>query len=65
MEDYEDIRQFDLLDNSAKLIYIYLSSLLNDKIPVDAVQFLKSIPNVKSIDVVVFCSFTSDINRYF
>ncbi len=63
MDDYEDIRQFSLKSNSTKLLYTYLSTLKNDKIPMQALDFLKDLPDLKSIDVVVFWSYASNTNR--
>ncbi|CAF4539411.1 unnamed protein product, partial [Rotaria sp. Silwood2] len=39
--EYQDIKQFILPNNSTKLIYIHLASLLNDKISSDTLKFLK------------------------
>jgi hypothetical protein len=41
----------------------YLPTLLKDNIPMGAIHSLKDINNLKSIDVVVFCSYTSDMNK--
>ncbi len=53
-ENYEHIRQFDLPNNSTKLIYIYLSSLLNDNILTGSLNFLKNVANLKSMILLSF-----------
>jgi hypothetical protein len=62
-DEYKDVKHFSLATNNAQLIYIYLPTLLKDNIPMGAIHSLKDINNLKSIDVVVFCSYTSDMNK--
>jgi hypothetical protein len=61
--EYQDIKQFVLPNNSTKLIYLHLGSLLNDKSATDALKSLKDIRDLKTIDVVIFCSYTSDMHE--
>lgn len=63
MDDYEDIKQFHLENNSTKLFYIHLSTILNEQISMKSIDYLREITDLQPIDAIIFCSYSSDMHR--
>jgi hypothetical protein len=63
-EEYGDVRLFTLGENNIRLVYVYLPTVMNDAASIEAVDFIKNIQGLSQIDVVICCSYTSDMNMY-
>ncbi|CAF1097752.1 unnamed protein product [Adineta ricciae] len=61
-DEYRDIKEFVLTENSTHLIYIYIATIFNG-IPRFNLEYLKTINQQSSIDMIVFCSYGNDFTK--
>ncbi|UJR18789.1 hypothetical protein I4U23_005695 [Adineta vaga] len=63
-DEYRDIKEFVLTEDSTRLIYIYIATIFNG-IPQFNLEHLKTINQQSSIDMIVFCSYGNDFTKNF
>jgi hypothetical protein len=60
-ENYKDIRRFYSASSSTTSIYVHLPTIFGQS-AMDNINFLNTMPECSSIDVVVFASYHVDLN---
>ncbi|CAF1097658.1 unnamed protein product [Adineta ricciae] len=61
-DQYRDIKEFFLKDNSTRLIFVYIATIF-DGIAQCNLEYLKTTDQSLSIDVIVFSSYVNDMNK--
>lgn len=61
-DNYQDARSFQLENTSTLITYVFIATLFEGK-AIDSLSMVKQWSSQRAYDVVVCCSYMSDLNR--
>ncbi|CAF1250419.1 unnamed protein product [Rotaria sordida] len=61
---YKNIRKFKSMNNSIKIIFIYLPTIMDYDLAVDNLRYLHEEKLENKIDLIIFGSYSQDMNKY-